>query len=57
MATTQTDTRKVSLTITIRIGSIPQDQAQALEDAIRDLADDHGADVQATRGKEQAPRA
>jgi hypothetical protein len=57
MATTPPqEPRKVSLSITIRIGSIPQDVAQKIEDAVRDLLDDYGADVQAVRGREQPPR-
>lgn len=58
MATTpQQEPRKVSLMISIRIGSLTQEEAQKLEDAIRDLADDFGADVQATRGAERPQRA
>jgi hypothetical protein len=49
----QAQERKVSVNISIRIGSLTQSQAQALEDAIRDLADDYNADVQAVRGTER----
>lgn len=45
--------RKVSLTLTIRINSITQSEAQALEDKIRDLADDFGAEVLSSRGAER----
>jgi len=48
--------RKVSLTITVRIGSITQSEAQAIEDKIRDIADDYpGFDVSATKGSERPP--
>jgi hypothetical protein len=49
----QAQERKVSVNISVRIGSLTQSQAQALEDAIRDLADDYNADVQAVRGTER----
>lgn len=56
MATPPADVRKVSLTISIRLSSITQEEAQKIEDAIRDMLDDYGADVQATRGQERPQR-
>jgi len=47
------DERKVSLTISIRVGSLTATEAQALEDAIRGVADDYEADVSAMRGQER----
>lgn len=45
--------RKVSLSITIRVDSLEQSAAQALEDAVRDAADDYKAEVLASRGPER----
>lgn len=46
--------RRVSLSISIRAGSMTQQQAQELEDKIRDICDDYaGVDVQATKGAER----
>jgi len=45
--------RVLSLTITIRVNSISQADAQTLEDAIRDVADDYQAEVNASRGAER----
>jgi antibiotic biosynthesis monooxygenase (ABM) superfamily enzyme len=46
--------RKVSLTITVRIGSITQSQAQEVEDKIRDIADDYpGFEVSAIKSTER----
>lgn len=50
--------RKVSLSISIRVNSMTQEEAQTLEERIRDVADDYtGVEVSATRGTErQSPR-
>ena len=54
MATTnEKPERMLSLTVTIRVNSISQTDAQALEDAIRDVADDYQAEVTANRGAER----
>ena len=45
-----TPERRVSLTITLFENSLSQTDAQALEDAIRDVADQFGANVTASRG-------
>lgn len=46
--------RKVSVSISIRAGSMTQAEAQALEDRVRDVCDDYtNVDVSATRGQER----
>lgn len=46
--------RKVSVSVSIRAGSLTKAQAQELEDKIRDLCDDfEGVDVMVTRGAER----
>lgn len=46
--------RKVSLRISVLVPSVTPEQAQEIEDKIRDIADDYGVpDVQATRGAER----
>jgi len=43
--------RTYSVTVTIFVGSMSQGQAQALEDAVRDVADDFGVNVNVSRGQ------
>lgn len=53
-ANPQGDERKVSVSINIRAGSIPQSVARELEDRIRDVADDYpGVQVAATQDAER----
>lgn len=53
MADVNTTERNVSLIITVRVSSISTSQARELEDKVRDLTDDYGADVQATSAPER----
>lgn len=47
-------TRKVSVSINIRVGSMSQDQARELENKIREICDDYpNVDVSAQTGNER----
>lgn len=51
--TDQKPERRVSIFISVRVNSLTASEAQAIEDKIRDVADDvPGSDVQASRGAE-----
>lgn len=53
-ADNQTQERKVSLSVSIRVASMTQAQAAELENKIRDVCDDYeGTDVLVTRGEER----
>lgn len=50
----QSTERKLSVSVSIRFPSLTKEQAQALEDAIRDVCDDYpNADVQVMRNVER----
>lgn len=49
--------RKYSLFISVRLDSVTAEEAQKIEDAIRDIADDYqGADVQSSKSAERPQR-
>lgn len=53
-ANSQTTERKISVSVSVRGGSLTKQQADELEDRIRDVCDDYeGVDVLVTRGAER----